>query len=71
VVNIFGGITRCDEVAEAILAARAKGPTPPLFIRLAGTNAAEGAAMLEAAGVALWPTLGDCVEQAAKTVKHV
>jgi succinyl-CoA synthetase beta subunit len=71
VVNIFGGITRCDEVAEAVLAARAAGPTPPLFIRLAGTNAAEGEALLRAAGIELLPTLGDCVAAAAAEARNV
>ena len=65
VVNIFGGITRCDEVAAAILAARAQAPdTPPLFIRLAGTNAIEGRRELEAAGLQLWPSLEAGVAQA-------
>jgi succinyl-CoA synthetase beta subunit len=72
VVNIFAGITRCDEVARAIIEARAANAhMKPLFIRLAGTNAAEGAQLLKAAGLALWPTLGDCVEQAAAQVRHV
>lgn len=72
VVNIFGGITRCDEVAEAILAARAANiATPPVFIRLEGTNAAEGSRMLKAAGIELWPSLGQCVEQAVAQVRHV
>ena len=70
VVNIFGGITRCDEVAEAILAARAADKaTPALYIRLAGTNAAEGAAMLRAAGIELRSSLGDCVQQALAEVR--
>jgi succinyl-CoA synthetase beta subunit len=71
VVNIFAGITRCDEVAQAILAARAKGPTPPLFIRLAGTNAAEGKALLAEAGIELCGSLGECVEQAAAEASRV
>jgi succinyl-CoA synthetase beta subunit len=71
VVNIFGGITRCDEVAEAILAAQAAGPTPPLYIRLAGTNAAEGARRLAEAGVEILPSLAACVERAARQVTHV
>lgn len=71
VVNIFAGITRCNEVAEAILAARAKGPTPPLFIRLAGTNAEAGKALLAEAGIELCASLGECVERAATEVKNV
>lgn len=46
--NIFGGITRCDEVARGILAAFDEvKPTVPLVARLVGTNDAEGRALLE------------------------
>jgi len=46
--NIFGGITRCDEVARGILAAFEEvKPTVPLVARLVGTNEAEGRALLE------------------------
>jgi succinyl-CoA synthetase beta subunit len=47
--NIFGGITRCDEVANGILAAFEEvEPAVPLVARLVGTNEAEGRALLEA-----------------------
>lgn len=67
VVNIFGGITRCDEVAEAIVEAQKRCPDlPELFIRLTGTNEAEGRAILEAADMPLYPTLAACVAEAVK-----
>src|SRR5215468_11565510 len=45
--NIFGGITRCDEVARGILAALERMPIElPLVVRLDGTNAEEGRALL-------------------------
>jgi len=48
--NIFGGITRCDEVARGILDAFEQvKPTVPLVARLVGTNEQEGRAMLDAA----------------------
>jgi succinyl-CoA synthetase beta subunit len=48
--NIFGGITRCDEVARGILAALDMLDTPlPIVVRLDGTNAEEGRAILEQA----------------------
>jgi succinyl-CoA synthetase beta subunit len=51
-VNIFGGITRCDDIARGILMARERlGVTLPMVIRLVGTNEAEGHAMLEKAGL--------------------
>lgn len=46
--NIFGGITRCDEVAAGILEAFEEiRPTVPLIARLVGTNEEEGRRMLE------------------------
>ncbi len=46
-VNIFGGIVRCDLIAEGILQAIAKvGLTLPIVVRLEGTNASEGLVLL-------------------------
>jgi succinyl-CoA synthetase beta subunit len=46
-VNIFGGITRCDEVAEGLLTAVGRlGTTLPIVVRLDGTNEEEGRAIL-------------------------
>jgi succinyl-CoA synthetase beta subunit len=46
-VNIFGGITRCDEVAKGILAAQKEvNKHIPLVVRLAGTNAEKGLKLL-------------------------
>jgi succinyl-CoA synthetase beta subunit len=51
-VNIFGGITRCDDIANGILEARRRIEIAvPLVIRLVGTNDAEGRAILEKAGL--------------------
>ena len=51
-INIFGGITRGDEVARGIMAALAELPAPlPMTIRLAGTNHEEGMRLLSAAGL--------------------
>jgi len=52
--NIFGGITRCDEVAKGILVAFEEvQPAVPLVARLVGTNEAEGRAILEGSGYRL------------------
>jgi len=49
-INIFGGITRCDLVAEGVLGALERvEATVPLVVRLDGTNAEEGRAILAAA----------------------
>ena len=46
-VNIFGGITRCDEVAEGLLTALGRrDATLPIVVRLDGTNEAEGRRIL-------------------------
>jgi succinyl-CoA synthetase beta subunit len=51
--NIFGGITRCDEVARGILAALERMPIEhPIVVRLDGTNAEEGRTILAEAGIA-------------------
>lgn len=67
VINIFGGITRCDEVAEAILMAQSSVTNlPQLYIRLTGTNEAKGKEILERAGIATLPDLQSCVTAATQ-----
>ncbi|MBI5094361.1 MAG: ADP-forming succinate--CoA ligase subunit beta [Candidatus Hydrogenedentes bacterium] len=47
-INIFGGITRCDDIARGILASLKELTVPvPIVIRLIGTNEAEGRALLK------------------------
>jgi len=51
-VNIFGGITRCDEVARGLVTARDNvGLELPLVVRLSGTNQEEGRRILEQNGI--------------------
>ncbi|MGH7611396.1 MAG: ADP-forming succinate--CoA ligase subunit beta [Candidatus Dormibacteria bacterium] len=51
-VNIFGGITRGDEVARGLIEARDRlQMSLPLVVRMTGTREAEGRALLEAAGI--------------------
>ena len=51
-INIFGGIVRCDRVAEGVIQARTNiDVNVPIVVRLAGTNAEEAAAMLEASAL--------------------
>jgi len=57
-VNIFGGITRGDEVARGILQALSDSNLkPPMVVRLAGTNAEEGLKLLAAAEMQVAETL--------------
>ena len=66
-VNIFGGIVRCDRVAEGVLeAARRIEIKVPLVVRLEGTNAEEGMRMLRESDVSLH--VAGSLEEAAKLV---
>ncbi len=51
-VNIFGGIVRCDLIAEGIITAiKEVGVSIPVIVRLEGTNAAQGMEMLKSSGL--------------------
>ena len=51
-INIFGGITRCDEVAKGIIKALDEiGPQVPIILRLEGNNAKEGRELLKRANI--------------------
>jgi len=70
--NIFGGITRCDEVAKGILTAIAEvKPKVPMVVRLVGTNAKEGRAMLANANMITAETLADAAQKAVAAAKGV
>ena len=64
-INIFGGITRGDEVARGIVEARATlGRTVPMVVRIVGTNAAEAAEILRAASLITADSLDDAALKA-------
>lgn len=64
IINIFGGIVRCDEVAAAIIEATEQFDSlPKLYIRLSGNRSAEAAQLLEAKGMTLYPDLSACLEE--------
>lgn len=70
VINIFAGITRCDEVAKAIIEAKKQiNHLPPLCIRLAGTNFEEAVAMLAKENIATMASLNECLTT-AKELTH-
>ena len=70
--NIFGGITRCDEVARGILTAISEvKPKVPMVVRLVGTNAREGRAMLANANMITAETLADAAQKAVAAAKGV
>jgi succinyl-CoA synthetase beta subunit len=68
--NIFGGITRCDEVARGILTAMDEvKPKVPMVVRLVGTNAEEGRRLLENANMITAETLADAAKKAVAAAK--
>lgn len=68
-VNIFGGIVRCDLIAEGVIAAVAEvGITIPVVVRLEGTMAAEGIALLDNSGLNLI-SASNLTEAALKVIK--
>jgi succinyl-CoA synthetase beta subunit len=70
-VNIFGGIVRCDLIAEGVVAAASElGLEVPLVVRLQGNSAAEGRAILAGSGLNITPveTLREAGEAAVAAV---
>jgi succinyl-CoA synthetase beta subunit len=66
-INIFGGITRCDDIARGILRAKDKMNIRfPLVIRLIGTNEKEGRRILQEAGIAAHEDLVSAVKEVVK-----
>jgi succinyl-CoA synthetase beta subunit len=68
--NIFGGITRCDEVARGILEAMNEvKPKVPMVVRLVGTNADEGRKLLADARMITAETLADAAKKSVAAAK--
>jgi succinyl-CoA synthetase beta subunit len=69
-VNIFGGITRGDEVAEGLIEARAEQSRDvPMVVRIVGTNAAEAARLLQEAHFETATSLDEAAEKAVTLSK--
>jgi succinyl-CoA synthetase beta subunit len=72
-VNIFGGIMRCDIIAEGIVAAAKEvNLSVPLVVRLEGTNVQQGKDILNASGLAIVPAddLGDAAKKIVAQVRQ-
>ncbi|MCL6618180.1 ADP-forming succinate--CoA ligase subunit beta [Thermomonas hydrothermalis] len=72
-VNIFGGIVRCDMIAEGIIAAvREVDVKVPVIVRLEGTNVEAGKALLASSGLAIIPAddINDGAKKAVEAVKN-
>lgn len=70
-INIFGGIVRCDRVANGVVEAyKAIGEIPvPIIVRLQGTNAAEGAKIINDSGLKVYSAI--VLKEAAELVEKV
>jgi succinyl-CoA synthetase beta subunit len=70
-INVFGGITRCDEVARGILSAlKEERPEVPMVIRLVGTNEEEGQRLLSKAKLLTVSSLIEAAKLAVATAKE-
>ena len=70
-INIFGGIMRCDVIAEGVIAAaKETNLSVPLVVRLAGTKFEEGKKILEQSGLKIIPA-NDLSEAAQKIVEAI
>jgi succinyl-CoA synthetase beta subunit len=68
-VNIFGGITRCDEVARGVVEALNEVKTnKPIFIRLKGTNEEEGRRILTEVGLKTYETAEEAMEALSRAI---
>jgi len=64
-INIFGGITRCDDVAKGIISALEQMDVKiPIVVRLSGTNAAEGLEILKKTNLVTVASMGEAAEKA-------
>ncbi len=73
-VNIFGGIMRCDIIAEGIIAAaREVGIKVPIVVRLEGTNVESGKKILSESGLAIITAndLGEAAQKIVQAVKEI
>jgi len=68
--NIFGGITRCDDVANGIVAATKQFTVPvPIVIRLTGTNEEAAVKILESVGMKAMTDMDQAVQQAVQVAR--
>jgi len=71
-VNIFGGIMRCDVIAQGVVeAAKEMGINVPLVVRLQGTNVEQGRKILADSGLSIAPaeTMAEAAEKIVRAVK--
>ena len=73
-INIFGGIVRCDRVANGVVqAVKELGLNVPVVVRLEGTNAEDARSILKESGVSIIPALGmkDAAEKVVNAALNI
>jgi succinyl-CoA synthetase beta subunit len=71
-VNIFGGITRCDEVARGIVeATKEVGVSKPIVVRMLGTNEEEGRRILTEYGMQAFSEMDEAVRRAIEIARQI
>jgi succinyl-CoA synthetase beta subunit len=71
-INIFGGITRCDDVAKGLIAALEQIKINiPIVIRLSGTNSKEGLEILKNANLPIVETMSEAAEKAIRLCEDI
>ncbi len=69
-INIFGGITRCDDVARGLISALDKIKVEvPIVVRLSGTNSKEGLEILKQANLPIVETMSQAAQKAIELSK--
>ena len=69
-INIFGGITRCDDIANGLLIAKDRINIPvPIIIRLTGTNSEEAHKILKAENISVYTNMDEAIKKAV-AVSH-
>lgn len=70
-INIFGGITRCDDVAKAFASVKKNTNIPvPVVIRLVGTNQEKGREILHEVGIEAFDTMHEAAQKAVELAKN-
>jgi succinyl-CoA synthetase beta subunit len=69
-INIFGGITRCDNIAQGLVDYIAKKSIEiPMVVRLIGTNESEGQKILEENNISTLPSMEECAKKIVEMIK--
>lgn len=69
-INIFGGITRCDDVAQAFLKVKSEREIPvPVVVRMVGTNEEEAVQMLKENGIEAYKVMHEAAQKVVELAK--